>query len=173
MNYKLYKLYRIFRYDIWEFFGNLWNFRKELWHFRGWDYYYTLIMLHKCLQLVDRRLENGQEIPETLNKKRERISRVLYLLNGAIESHYIDRAEEELGPLNPPEFVFKDLKNGTYEVLDERPEEKQEHDRKVFKLSREIEEREWNEIWDIIRGTENSKLHNEDFDGSGLRNWWD
>ena len=45
------------------------------------------------------------------------------------------------------------------------------HNRKVIKLSQELQRKEWSELWRIIKGTKYKTY--EDWDGSDIRGWWD
>ena len=177
-----YKTYEVIRYKIPQFFENLWYFRKELWRFRSWDYTFNLMMLGRSLEKTVHTLEfYGNEIDETRLKKVDNIKRVIEIIKALDESNYIDRAEKELGELKNPGGIF----NG----VEDTPEER-EHNRKVFALSTEIEEREWNELFDILKGqnhqeykdlmdklTDEEKIQHEHwqnwFDGSGMKHWWD
>lgn len=177
-----YKTYEVIRYKIPMFFENLWFFRKELWRFRSWDYTFNLMMLSRSLEKTVHTLEfYGQEIDETRLKKVDKIKRVIEIIKSLDESNYIDRAEKELGELKNAGGIF----NG----IEDTPEER-EHNRKVFALSTEIEEKEWNELFDILRGqnhqeykdlmdklTDEEKIQHEHwqnwFDGSGMKHWWD
>lgn len=177
-----YKTYEVIRYKIPQFFENLWYFRKELWRFRSWDYIFNLMMLGRSLEKTVHTLEfYGNEIDETRLKKVQKIKRVIEIIKSLDESDYIDRAEKELGELKNPGGIF----NG----VEDTPEER-EHNRKVFALSTEIEEKEWNELFDILRGqnhqeykdlmdklTDEEKIQHEHwqnwFDGSGMKHWWD
>jgi hypothetical protein len=43
---------------------------------------------------------------------------------------------------------------------------------------RELEESEWKELWDILKGPDHSKFERDKdwenlYDGSGLSAWWD
>jgi hypothetical protein len=176
-----YKTYEVFRYKIPMFFENVWYFRKELWRFRSWDYTFNLMMLSKSLEKTAHTLEfHGYEIEETKNKKVEKIKRVIEIINSLNESNYINRAEEQLGELRGLGF---------WEDREDTPEEK-EHNKKVFDLSSKIEEEEWTELFDILKGqnhkdyvklmenaTEEEKMKTDLwkkwFDGSGLKHWWD
>ena len=49
---------------------------------------------------------------------------------------------------------------------------------KVFKRSREIEKETWDEIWEILKGQDCSEFDKDidwekQFDGTGIRGWWD
>jgi hypothetical protein len=45
------------------------------------------------------------------------------------------------------------------------------HNRRVLKRSQELQQKEWNELWRIIKGTKYKTY--EDWDGSDIRGWWD
>ena len=49
---------------------------------------------------------------------------------------------------------------------------------KIFDLSRKLEEDEWKELWTIFQGQDYTKFDknidwNKQFDGTGLRGYWD
>lgn len=194
---KLETIIDIFRYDIWRFLKNIWRFRKELWNHSWWDYRYTLQMLYRSISIMEKGMHNGLEIRPTRNKKIEKMQRLLYLLENKIEDKYIDLAENELGLeiiLHPWEFIEIDKTDSSgekyYELLDKDTPEEKEINRKIFDRAREIEEEQWNEIWEILKGQDHNqyldiiqekehKSNKEEndldnwFDGSGLRGWWD
>jgi hypothetical protein len=63
-------------------------------------------------------------------------------------------------------------------MVDLGTEEEQEFKDKYFERIRELEESEWNELWDILKGQDyetfdKEKKFDEQLDGSGLRGWWD
>ena len=102
---------------------------------------------------------------------------------------FIELAEGELGEIihHPWEFEPAE-KEGYVQLVDQNTEEEKEHNSKVFARAREIEEQLWAELWRILEGQDYSKFekapdeldnnkswdhwHNQ-FDGSGLRGWWD
>lgn len=177
-----YKTYEVFRYKIPMFFENLWYFRKEIWRFRSWDYSFNLQMFSRSLEKTANTLEfHGNEVEETRMKKVEKIKRVIEIIKSLDESRYIDRAEKELGEIKNSE--------GWFDEREDTPEER-EHNKKVFELANKIEEDEWNELWEILKGqnrqqyselmesaTEEDKwktdIWNKWFNGSGMKNWWD
>ena len=177
-----YKTYEVFRYKLPAFFRNLYYFRNELWEFRGWDYSFNLSLFARSLEKTSEVLENyGNEVESSKNKKVEKIKRVIELIKNSREDQYIHRAEEELGEVRGLNWLLGD---------DEQSPEDMEHNRKVYDRAREIEEAEWKEIWDILKGqnideyrTLMGKLPPEEkdkmdvwddwYDGSGIRNWWD
>lgn len=177
-----YKTYEVFRYKIPMFFKNVWYFRKELWRFRGWDYTFNLDIFARSLEKTAHTLEfYGHEVDGPRFKKVEKIKRVITIIKNLDESNYIDIAEKELGEL-------KNL-NGWASDREDTPEEK-EHNRKVFDRAKEIENKEYEELWQILKGQDKEefskiydKLPNEEkwkhehwenwFDGSGITSWWD
>lgn len=177
-----YKTYVTFRYKIPMFIKNVWFFREQLWSFRSWDYSFNLRLLGRSLEKTAHTIEHhGYEVEKYRMKKVNKIKRAVEIINSFTESTYIERAENELGEL-------KNL-DGWRTDRDDTQEEK-EHNRKVFELARKIEDNEWNELWDILRGQniqqykdlfdslsdeekKNIDLWNEWNDGSGMRGWWD
>lgn len=190
-----YKVYSFFRWDLWHFFGNIWRFRKELWNHNWWDYHFTLEMLYRSISIMEKGMHDGLEIPETRYKKIQKMQRLLELLDNQINDRYIELAEKELGyEMIMKGFEFKEVdktdSNGEplYELIGNETEEEAELNRKIFDKCREIEETQWKEIWEILKGQEHTeyinmvqhkstevsqKDWNDWFDGTGLRGWWD
>lgn len=177
-----YKTYEVFRYKIPSFFRNIWFFRKEIWEFRGWDYSFNLRLLSRSLQKTAHVMEyHCHEVEISRMKKVEKIKRAIEILNSINKSVYIDRAEKELG----------ELKNLDGWRMDrEDTQEEKDHNGSVFELAKKIEDSEWNELWDILRGQnhqeyvdlmnnlsdeekEKRDVWNEWHDGSGMKGWWD
>jgi len=199
-NYKIEKIYDIIRYDIWRFLTNIWRFRKELWNHTWWDYHFTLQMLYRSISIMEKGMQNGLEVRETRDKKIQKMQRLLYLLENKIDDKYIDIAEKELGyDIVLHDWKFKEIdrldsdREPLYELIDKDTPEEKEKNTKIFDKAREIEEQQWNEIWEILKGknygdgseqlldvmqeksiTDNKEKDWDDwFDGSGLRGWWD
>lgn len=188
-----------FRYDIWRFLANIWRFRKELYNHAWWDYHFTLQMLYRSISIMEKGMHNGLEIRETRDKKIQKMQRLLYLLDNKINDKYIDIAEDDLGSkLILHEWEFKEIdkldSNGEplYELIDKDTPEEKEINKKIFDKAREIEEQEWAEIWEILKGKNYDdgseqlldimqdkspdsveKDYDDWFDGTGLRSWWD
>lgn len=173
---KLWKVWSAIRYDIPLFFKNIWRFRKELYNHQWWDYRFTLEMLYRSLSIMVVKLEvDGIEVDSSRMKKVNSIKRTLELLKHKLDDDYIDRAELELGPLVMHGWEFETVpdKPNLSRLIDKDTPEEKEHNRKVFKRAREIEDKEWKEIWNIIEGTKNSKIYGEKYDGTDMRGWWD
>lgn len=178
-----YKTYAIFRYKIPMFLKNIWFFRKELWEFRSWDYSFNLELFCRSLEKTAHTIENfGHEVDETRLKKVEKMKRVIFLIKRIRKDEFISDAESVLGKLQNSDWFGIEQREDT-------PEEKK-HNRKVFELARQIENKEWNELWSILRGQElqeyiilientseeerkKKDLWSDWYDGSDMRSWWD
>jgi hypothetical protein len=174
------RLWRAVTGDLWKFFKNVWAFRRELWEHRWWDYRFTIIMLRRSLVIMEKGMHDGMEIRETRDKKIEKMKRAIQILNNISDDSYISMAEKELGNLvmKPMEFIPLEENPELYEMVDNETPEEAEHNRKIFKRSTELEQQEWQELWQIFQGQDYDKFNkeedwNEQFDGSGLKGWWD
>jgi len=168
----LWKVWAAIRYDIPLFFKNVWRFRKELYNHQWWDYRYTLEMMYRSLSIMEKGMsEKGIEVAETRNVKLIKMRRALELLKHKLDDDYIQRAESELGPLSTNSFDFEKTEDGNYKMIDNDTPAEKKHNSKVFKRARVIEEKEWNELWNILKGKKFTSM--EEFDGSDLRGWWD
>ena len=114
--------------------------------------------------------------------------RAIELIKNYNEDNYIDMAEKELGELVLHEWEFEDVedKPGYSRIVDNDTEEEKIHNRKVFERAQEIEEKEWDELFQILKGqnyavfqmyqdkSEDKKSSWDNwFDGSGIKGWWD
>lgn len=187
-----YRTYDTIRYGIPRFFKNVWRFKSELYDFYPWDYSYNLSIFRRSLEITADDLEkNGMEVSESRLKKVEKIRRAIVLLNNVRGNSHIEMAEKELGNLFLSDWDFEEVpdSNGSMRLIDNETPEQKEHNSKVFARSNEIEEEEWNELFEILKGQDHEdykKFANkakvsgdghdtwsEWFDGSGIRNWWD
>ena len=168
---KVYKFYALFRYDIAHFLKNIWRFRKELWSHAWWDYRFTLNMLERSLTIMVNKLElEGIEEDGSRMKKVIKIRRALELLKNSREQNFIGRAELELGELPDRPFEFEKMEDGNYLLVDNDTPAERKHAQRIFKRARQIEEKEWKELWGIFKGTYKTW---ENFDGTDMRGWWD
>lgn len=168
-----YKTYEFIRWDIWRFFSNIWKFRKELYNHCWWDYHFTLEMLERSLIIMEEGMHNGLEVRESRDTKIQKMQRAIQLLQNRREDNYTERVESELGQLVLHDWEFEDVGNGLSRLVDKDTSEEKEHNRKVFQRSREIEEAEWKELWEIFKGTRYSKQYGKKYDGTDMRGWWD
>ena len=176
-----YKTYELFRYDLPLFFKNVWTFRKALWNHHWFDHHGTLMFLETGLTHISDTVEKyGNEIDGPRLKKVVAMRRVIELIKNYNEDKYIDMAETELGELVLHDLEFESVpdKPEYSQLVDKNTPEEKEHNRKVFDRAREIEEQEWSELFVILKGQDYTKFDenidwDKQFDGSGLRGWWD
>lgn len=157
------------------FFRNIWRFRKELYNHQWWDYRFTLEMLYRSLSIMVVKLEtDGIEVDSSRMKKVEKIKRVLELLKHKMDDTYIEMAESELGPLVMHDWEFEEIEDrpDLFRLVDNDTPAEKKHNAKIFKRAKQIEEQEWKEIWDTIKGSKLSKDW-ENYDGTDMRGWWD
>ena len=161
-----YKSYDFVRRSIPRFFKNIYLFRKELLNHQWWDYSFTLNMLERSISIIQEGIEKkGMEVDEIRYLKVVSMKRALRLLENKRLDNFIERAEKELGELRNMEMpIFSDFKDSPEDVA---------HNRKVFARADEIENQEWNELWEIFKGTERSKTYDDKYDGTDMREWWD
>lgn len=166
----LYRTYALFRYDIPLFVKNVWRFRKVLWDHQWWDYRFTLNMFEHSLRIMEKGMsEKGIEADETREPKIKAMKRAIELLRNNRYDNYIERAEGELGKL-----VFHDFYvDESGKLVDNDTLDEKQHNRKVFQRAQEIEDKEWKELWEIFKGTRNSKRYSKKYDGTDMRAWWD
>jgi len=169
-----YKTYSAIRWDIPHFIKNIWRFRKELYNHNWWDYRFTLNMLERSLIIMEKGIsEKGIEVDETREPKVKAIRRVLELLKNNREDNFVDRAEAELGELILSDWLFDENEDGSLTLKDTETKKDKAHNRRIFKRSVKIEQDEWNELWEIFKGTKNSKKYDSNYDGTDMRAWWD
>lgn len=173
------KTWDFLRYDIPKGVKNIIFFWKVIWNFRPWDHTYNLRILSKSLEPLRDSIIKGREVDVPRLKKVAKIERAIEILNNITEDKYTDIAEAQLGYEVNSEFIFRD----------NEPEEIKEANRKIYDLSREIENKEWKELWIIFQGQEHShyvmlldKMTPEErkeddvwgnwYDGSGMGHWW-
>ncbi len=113
--------------------------------------------------------ERGMEVSETREPKVKAMARALELLKHKLDDDYVERAEAELGPLS--DWEWETDENGV--LIDRDTPEQKKHNRAVFKLAIDTENKEWKELWEILKGSKYSKSYNDKFDGTDMRGWWD
>jgi hypothetical protein len=176
-----YKTYELFRYDLPRFFKNIWRFRKPLWNHYWFDHHSSLTFLEVSLTHISDNVEKrGNEVDGPRLKKVAAMRRVVELIKNYNEDNYIDMAEKELGELilHDWEFEYVPDKPDCSQLVDKDTPEEKEHNRKVFDRAREIEKQEWDELFVILKGQDYTKFDEdidwyEQFDGSGIKGWWD
>jgi hypothetical protein len=117
-------------------------------------------MLERSLTIMEKGMsEKGMEVSESREPKVMKMRRALELLKNSRQDNFIDRAEQELGELKLSEWQFELLENGNHKLIDDESEKDKKHNRKVYQRARQIEEKEWKELWKIV--------------DKDLRGWWD
>lgn len=180
-----------FRYDIFRILKNIYTFRKVIWSYRNWDYRYNLTVFKVTLIQLKKSIENGYEIDESKNKKIDKINRAIEIITNIENDNYIDLVEKKLNT----EIIYKGFKfipienSDNYEMIDNLNKEEKEHNLKIYKQVEILENEEWNELWNIFKGTTNydlfkteefknlpdeerDKIYNQEFNGSDMRGWW-
>jgi hypothetical protein len=171
---KLWKVWEFIKITIPRFFKNIWKFRKELAQHEWWDYRYTLEMLYRSLSIMVVKLEkDGIEEDVSRGKKVVKIKRALELLKHKLDDDYTERIEAEYGELILHDWEFEDLGDGTSRLIDNDTPAERKHNRMVFKEAHKLEDKEWIELWNILKGTKYSKTWGDAFDGTDMRGWWD
>ena len=171
---KLWKVWEFVKRTIPRFFKNIWRFRKELAQHEWWDYRYTLEMLYRSLSIMVVKLEkDGIEVDSSRDKKVTSIKRALELLKHKLDDDYTERVEAELGKLILHDWEFEELENGNHRWIDNDTPAERKHNRKIFKEAHKLEDKEWIELWNILKGTKYSKTGGDNFDGTDMRGWWD
>jgi hypothetical protein len=119
--------------------------------------------------------KDGIEEDSSRGKKVQKIKRALELIKSKLDNDYVERAEEQLGPIsyNPIRFEPVEGKEGLFSLVDDDTPDEKRQTLRVFKRARDIEKKEWNELWEIFKGTKFSKKYGEEYDGTDLRGWWD
>jgi hypothetical protein len=176
-----YKTYKLFRYDLPRFFKNVWTFRKALWNHYWFDHHGILEFVEIGLTDISDTVEKyGNEIDESRLKKVASMRRAIELIKNYNQHNYVEMSEKELGKIMNHDLTFEPVpgKPNLSRLVDNDTEEEKIHKRKVFDRAREIENQEWDELFTILKGQDTSKFDSrkdwyKQFDGSGLKNWWD
>ena len=176
-----YKTYDLFRYGIPRFIKNIWKFRKGLWNHYWFDHHGTLMMMEIGINDIANNTEkNGIEIDVSRLKKVAAMRRVVQIIQNYNNDVYLEMAEVELGSLIHYDWEVEEVLDepGLTQIVDKETDEEKIHNRKLFNRVHEIEKSEWNELFEILKGQDYSKFDNniewsEQFDGTGLRGWWD
>jgi hypothetical protein len=173
---------RLLLRDFPNFLRNIYRFRKALWRHHWWDYSGTLHFIEIGVEDIAKNLEKkGTEVEHSRMKKVDKMKRLVEILKNKREDRYFDIVEKEMGyePLfNNRKFVPLEENPDLFELVDYSSEEEKEMNRKYYNRVNELEEQEWNEFWEILKGQEYSKFDkerdwDEQFDGSGIQGWWD
>lgn len=173
--------YDFIRYDVPNFFRNIWIFRKALRDYHWWDSHGTQLFMKTSFEYMAPKYEQrGLEVESSRSKKVAKMYRAAKILENSLEDKYVEMAEKELGEIKyyPLEFIPSPDHPGCFQLAEKGTKEEQEHERKVFIRAHQMEQEEWEEFCNIIKGQDYSNFKSdkdwlEQFDGSGLKGWWD
>jgi len=144
-----------------------WNFKRALWALRKyfkittkmvpWDYSSVLEMMTFQIGLLADYLEKkGIEVDEDRLPKIEKMRRFIELANHHKEDDYADRC----GWDNDFEMTFEPLegKSGLSQLGSTATPEQEARNSKAIKEGHKLQEKEWNEMIDLLKD---------------MRSWWD
>lgn len=193
----IYKCWDTIYYDIPRFFRNIILFRKALYNYYWFDSSYMMQFMHICISdMAEKTDKYGNEVKINKDKKVAAMRKVAKLIKNKLDDNYIERAEDIVGklPNHPWDFVKSEDHENCYTYIDYDTPEEKELRSNVYAYARKLEEDEWVEIWQIIKGKTNSEYNiwieqnkhkynkqqlddAEDFyffmNGEGLSSWWD
>jgi hypothetical protein len=168
--------------DFPNFFKNIWKFRTALWNHHWWDYSGTLEFIEIGINDMAKNISiKGIEVNSSRMKKVTKMRRVVEILRNIREDRYFDIVETEMGRgLNGFNYDFTPSEDypGYFEMVDNDTEEEQDFKHRYFDRMRELEKKEWDELWNLLKGQDLSSLsekesYDDHYDGSGLLGWWD
>jgi hypothetical protein len=173
IKFKLEDLNRFLFTDVPDFFKNIWKFRKELWHHVDFDYESSLRFLRRNIQLIYAAKIDDYEDEEDKRKKLKSMNTALLLLDNIIQDDYITIAQNQLGKKLSYNTVLRTDANKWYLPVSTK-------DREIFDKARELEQLEWEELFNILKGPNGKEEYKEtDKDalpklknGNGLYKWW-
>lgn len=136
------------KYYIPNFVRNVWYFRKELNEYRTWDFHYSLLMLHRSIELLKESISKGYEVEDTRIPKVVVMEEVLYLLKRLMDEVHDDeaRAKYNLNYYEWPPAKWPDA-----DLI-----------RKVYEKEVELENEDWDRILEIFKDKQ-----------KGIKTWWD
>lgn len=154
-------------YDFRRGIKNLFTHFKIVWQSGDFDYGYVLRMLKFKLERLEETLQDGYEVDEDRLPKIEDIKRCIELLDNKLKDNYAERCGYIHGD-SKHEFVpIEKDENGEqlYELVVTRFTQTSEEVREIFKKAQELEQKEWEELWDTIKKGNKSPVD--------ARGWWD
>ena len=190
LKYRIERIYNFIVWDIPRVIKNFWTFKKVVADFRDWDYAYCLKMFRASLQQLCNRIEfHGYETDESRLKKVEKMKRAIYLMDRILNDNYeIDsyaEAEQRLGiKYHKRPFSMIKQEDGNFLLENNLTEEQNADNMKIYAEGYKIEDEDWGELMDILKGKISfynqitdpeikDKSYEEIHDGTGMRSWWD
>lgn len=180
-----YKIQSFFK-NLLNFFENIWLFRKALWNYWWFSGITSFSFLKIGLEITERRIRaRGIEMLEPRLLKCDSMRRAVEIIDNIEKDNYLEMAEKLLGYEYEYLFLFDDF----MEVIEdydgdkgkyvfEVPKETNKRNKKIILESIRLEDEEWDELFKLLKGQDYSKFKKEidfydQFDGTGIKNWWD
>lgn len=182
MKYKLQRVWELFRYNLPALFRSLWVFRKALWNYRWYGGHHSVFpFMADAIEDIHINVEKrGIEEWVSKGKKVEAMKRCVYLLNLFAEDNFVEEAEKELGleMVFRNRFVALEDRPDYFEMVNDLTKEEHKNNERILKRAHDIQSKGWKELIHLIKGQDYSKFKKEidfleQFDGSGIRGWWD
>lgn len=155
-------------YDFRRGIKNLYTHFSIVWHSGDFDYGYVLRMLKFKLERLETVLQDGYEVDEHRLPKVEDIKRCIELLNNKIEDNYAERCGYRHDNVKIEFVPIEKDDNGEqlYQMISTpiEPQTKEEL-REIFKKAQDLEQKEWEELWETIKKGNKSPVD--------ARGWWD
>jgi len=182
MRYRLQRVWVLFRYDLPRFFRNLWVFRKALWNYRWYGGHHSVfpLMADAIKDMHTNIEERGIEEWISKEKKVEAMKRCVYLLNLFANDDFIEEAEKELGleMILNTHFVPLEDRPDLYEMVNDVTKKEKKINERILRRAHDMQKKGWKELMHLLDGQDYSKFSKkseflDQFDGSGIRGWWD
>lgn len=132
------------------------NYYKIVPDMRPWDYSCVLLMLKHQIKILSDYIEKyGIEIEKDRLPRVEKMKRFIELANNHLEDNYFDRCR-----FIHKDFVFEPIEgdDNLTEIKLNETEEEEKHNLKAMKGAHKLQEKEWNEMFEILKE---------------MRGWWD
>lgn len=136
---------------------NLWYFRKVIWNFRWWDYQFNLDLFEKSWEYTkDGISKKGIHLEK--NNDVQEIQELLDELKRFNNQPFLEEAEKEIG-YKLVGFDFEKIPGTDLCRMVDNPGKDEEKTKLVLDRCHELEEENWNKIWEICQ--------------KNMRGWWD
>ena len=130
---------------------NFWEFRQIIYYHRDWDYSYSIKLFSFGLTRLGNFLEkSGTEVEESRMAKVYKIKRAVEILEAFEKDNWLFLAEERSGK------IWQDGDK--------------EQNLEIINLALKMEEEWTEELFTILKG---NPPEDKEFDGSGIKGWWD
>jgi len=158
-----YKLYWIeLKYNLVQGFKNFKKWYKIIWKIRPYHPEDGLLLLSEHIKSLIKSKEKDYEVEKDKQEKLALMQEVVFLIDNILEDNYVKRC----GGLNSSKypFEFEKIENSDYfKLVEFRTKEEREKDSETIKKSIQLQEKEWDKVFQILKGSEKTP---------GLNCWW-